>query len=162
MVHWGIPDDTCADSIDNHLLYPVREVTADPVNCFSTHSIVMQFELQSMLGNFVKRLNMKSGSVTSICSLASNRLARSCTVLMSWLSDDLRFMKPCCWSDMVPCLSKWLMIWPCRICSTTLQHTDVKDTGRQFEALALSPFLNSGVSLAAFQSPGILPWLTDA
>lgn len=45
--------------------------------------------------------------------------------------------------------------------STTFQQTDVSDTGRKLDALALSPFLNIGVTNASFQSSVMVPWSID-
>ena len=47
------------------------------------------------------------------------------------------------------------------MCSKSLQETDVRETGRQLDALALSPFLNNGVACAVLQSSGIFPNLMD-
>ena len=53
----------------------------------------------------------------------------------------------------VPIISGYAMI---------LQHIDVNDTGLQLEDWPLSPFLNTGATIAVFQSDGILLWLMDA
>ena len=50
------------------------------------------------------------------------------------------------------------MMWLWITCSISLQHTDVYDTGRLFEGLLLSPFLNIGATFADFQSSGMWPW----
>jgi hypothetical protein len=43
-----------------------------------------------------------------------------------------------------------------------LHHNDVNDIGLKLEGWPLSPFLNTGATIAVFQSDEILLWLIDA
>ena len=47
---------------------------------------------------------LKSSSAKSICSPWSNAVAKSCSVMISWLSHDLLFLKLCCWSERILCV----------------------------------------------------------
>ena len=50
--------------------------------------------------------------------------------------------------------SRWSMMLRARICSQSLQHTAVRETGLWLAALCLSPFLKMGVTRAFFHCVG--------
>ena len=58
--------------------------------------------------------------------------------------------------------SRWVRTLLWIMCSVILQHNDVNDIGLKLEGWPLSPFLNTGATIAVFQSDEILLWLMDA
>ena len=53
------------------------------------------------------------------------------------------------------------MVFQHTICSSNLQATQVKETGRLLQASDLSPFLNKGLMFASVHSLGISPESID-
>ena len=72
---------------------------------------------------------LKSSSTALICSQSLSPFARSFTVKISCDSQERRFLKPCCASLSRRWSSRCLITWLCTMCSSILQHMDVKDTG---------------------------------
>ena len=70
----------------------------------------------------------KPRSVMSNWSLASMPLARSRTARTSCETQDRFFRKPCCASDKMLWLSRWFMLLLRKMCSSTSQVTDVRET----------------------------------
>ena len=53
-----------------------------------------------------------------------------------------------------------MLLW--RMCSSNLQAMHVREIGLWLEASALSPFLNTGITQACFQSAGKMHWSREA
>ena len=61
---------------------------------------------------------------------ASKILAQSFITVINWVSQLRFFLKACCLSDRSLCSSRWAIIFVHTMCSSNLQGTHVKDTGR--------------------------------
>ena len=72
---------------------------------------------------FVKGLE-KSKNIISVCLPTFAFLARSSTIMRSWVSQDFS-RKPCCRSYMIPCSSRCFVIFDANICSKTLKRMHV-------------------------------------
>ena len=71
------------------------------------------------------------------------------------------FRNPCCLSKRILLASRWFNRCFEIMCSISLLHTHVSDTGRQFDGQYRSPFLKIGTIFACFQSSGTSPFSRD-
>ena len=97
----------------------------------------------------------------STCPLLSKILAQSFITVVNWVSQLCPFLNACCLSDRSLCSSRWAMIFEHTMCSSNLQGTQVKETGRLLHASDLSLFLKRGQIFARDHSFGISPVSTD-
>ena len=72
----------------------------------------------------------KSSRIRSVWSFSSNPIAKSLMVNMSCVSQDLRFLKPCCKSVRSWWLDKCLTTVQWMTCSQSLQRMAVSEIGR--------------------------------
>ena len=81
--------------------------------------------------------------------------------VVSWVSQLCPFLNACCLSDRSLYSSRWAMIFEHIMCSSNLQGTQVKETGRYLHASDLSLFLKRGQISARDHSFGISPVSID-
>ena len=93
--------------------------------------------------------------------LLSKILAQSFITVVNWLSQLCLFLNACCLSDRSLYPSRWAMIFERTMCSSNLQGTQVRETGRQLHASDLSLFLKRGQIFARDHSFGISPVSID-
>ena len=72
---------------------------------------------------------LKSNIAISTCFLLSYRDVISCIVSSSCVSHDSALQKPCCNLDSILYISRWSKICLHTMCSSSLQHTQVRDIG---------------------------------
>ena len=72
----------------------------------------------------------KSNMNVSTCPLLSKILAQLFITVVNWVSQLCPFLNACCLSDRSLCSSRWAMIFEHTMCSSNLQGTQVKETGR--------------------------------
>ena len=94
----------------------------------SYNSIAKQLLLRSSWGG-VSNAFSKSNMNVSTCPLLSRILAQSFITVVNWVSQLCPFLNACCLSVSVYS-SRWVMIFEHTMCSSNLQGTQVKETGR--------------------------------
>jgi hypothetical protein len=72
-------------------------------------------------------------------------------------SHDLFALNPCWNSNKILFDSRYFIMLLARMCSSNLHEIQVCEIYQQFPGRCLSPFLNTGVTFAWFQSDGTLP-----
>ena len=72
----------------------------------------------------------KSNMNVSTCPLLSKILAQSFITVVNWVSQLCPFLNACCLSDRSLYSSRWAMIFEHTMCSSNLQGSQVKETGR--------------------------------
>ena len=72
----------------------------------------------------------KSNMNVSTCPLLSKILAQSFITVVNWVSQLCPFLNACCLFDSSLYSSRWAMIFEHTMCSSNLQGTQVKETGR--------------------------------
>ena len=103
----------------------------------------------------------KSNMNVSTCPLLSKILAQSFITVVNWVPQPCLFLNVCCLSDRRLYQSRWAMIFEHAMCSSNLQGTQFKGTGRSLHASDLSLFLKSGQIFARDHSFGISPVSID-
>ena len=99
------------------------------ISMFSIDSIAKQFSFKEFMRG-VSNAFSKSNMNVLTCSLLSKILAQSFITVVNWVSQLCPFLKACCLSDRSLYSSRWAMIFEHTMCSSNLQGTQVKETGR--------------------------------
>ena len=100
-----------------------------PFQCLATDSIAKQFAFKEFMRG-VSNAFSKSNMNVSTCPLLSKILAQSFITVVNWVSQLCPFLNACCLSDRSLYSSRWAMIFEHTMCSSNLQGTQVKETGR--------------------------------
>ena len=95
------------------------------------------------------------------CPLLSKILAQPFITVVNWVSQLCPFLNACCLPDRSLYSSRWAMIFEHTMCSSNLQGTQVKETGRYLHASDLSLFLKRGQIFARDHFFGISPVSID-
>ena len=100
-----------------------------PFQCLATDSIAKQFAFKEFMRGLSNAFS-KSNMNVSTCPLLSKILAQSFITVVNWVSQLCPFLNACCLSDRSLCSSRWAIIFEHTMCSSNLQGTQVKETGR--------------------------------
>ena len=118
-------------SIYNNSLLSEAKKRIYPFQCLATDSIAKQFAFKEfMRGCGVSNASSKSNMNVSTCPLLSKILAQSFITVVNWVSQLCPFRNAYCLSDRSLYSSRWAMIFEHTMCSSNLQGTQVKETGR--------------------------------
>ena len=131
-IPWGTPDKTGAQSDFTPFTTTrccLKQRRIYPFQCLATDSIAKHLLLRSSWGG-VSNAFSKSNMNVSICPLLSKILAQSFITVVSWVSQLCPFLNAYCLSDRSLYSSRWAMIFEHTMCSSNLQGTQVKETGR--------------------------------
>ena len=107
---------------------------------FFTYAIYMKFAIQRFMRRSVTGFLEVQYECIYLTSCIQN-FAQSFITVINWVSQLRVFLKTCCLSDRSLCSSSLTIIFLHSMCSSILQGTHVKDTGRQLLGKARSPFL---------------------
>ena len=163
-VPWGTPDRTEAslDAWPSTTTLWDRLDRNDSIQAMTLLSRLKSWSLRRRRWcGILSNAFAKSSTATSAWERLLRMAARSWDVMISYVSHERRLRNPCWVSTRRWCWSRWRMVCETMMCSVSLQQIDVKDTGRQFSGLALSPFLKTGVTSAFRQSLGTVPTSSD-
>ena len=116
-------------SIYNNSLFSEVKISIYPFQCLATNSIAKHWLLRSSWEG-VSNAFSKSNMNVSTCPLLSKILAQSFITVVNWVSQLCPFLNACCLSDRSLYSSRWAMIFEHTTCSSNLQGTQVKETGR--------------------------------
>ena len=116
-------------SIYNNSLLSEAKKGIYPFQCLATDSIAKQFAFKEFMRGCSNAFS-KSHTNVSTCPLLSKILAQSFITVVSWVSQLCPFLNACCLSDRSLWSSRWAMIFEHTMCSSNLQGTQVKETGR--------------------------------
>ena len=132
-VPWGHPTKTGAHSeiysIYNNSLLSEAKKRIYPFQCLATNSIAKQFAFKEFMRGCIKCLFKIQYECVNLPSI-SKILAQSFMTVVSWISQLCPFLHACCLSDRSLYSSRWAMIFEHTMCSSNLQGTQVKETGR--------------------------------
>ena len=113
-------------SIYNSLLSEAKK-RIYPFQCLATDSIPKQFAFKEFMRGCIKCLF----KIQYECvNLSSKILAQSFITVVNWVSQLCPFLNAYCLSDRSLYSSRWAMIFEHTMCSSNLQGTQVKETGR--------------------------------
>ena len=101
-----------------------------PFQCLATNSIAKQFAFKEFMRGCIKCLFKIQYECVSTCPLLSKILAQSFITVVNWVSQLCPFLNARCLSDRSLYSSRWSMIFEYTMCSSNLQGTQVKETGR--------------------------------
>ena len=116
-------------SIYNNSLLSEAKKRIYPFQCLATNSIAKQFAFKEFMRGCINAFS-KSNMNVSTCPLLSKILAQSFITVVNWVSQLCPFLNACCLSDRSLYSSRWAMIFEHTMCSSNLQGTQVKETGR--------------------------------
>ena len=132
-VPWGSPDKTGSQSdfysIYNNSLLSEAKKSIYLLQCLATDSIAKQFAFKEFMRG-VSNAFSKSNMTMSTCPLLSKILAQSFITVVNWVSQLCPFLNACYLSHRSLYSSRWAMIFEHTMCSSNLQGTQVKETGR--------------------------------
>ena len=117
--------------------------------------------LRSLQCGTLSKAFQKSSRMRSIWLFTFQPLARSSTMVISWVSQDL-FWNPCWASVRMLCSRRSLSLAQCMISSHRLHMIAISNVGQYLAANALFPFLNRGTTFALFHMDGTFPCCRDA
>ena len=116
-------------SIYNNSLFSEAKKRIYPFQCLATNSIAKQLALKEFMRGCVKclfKIQYERVNLTSVVQDFSPIIYyRS-----NWVSQLCPFLNACCLSDRSLYSSRWAMIFEHTMCSSNLQGTQVKETGR--------------------------------
>ena len=132
-VPWGTPDKTGAQSdftpfTTTRCCLKQRKESIH-FNVLPPIPYLNNLLLRSSWGG-VSNAFSKSNMNVSTCPLLSKILAQSFITVVNWVSQLCPFLNACCLSDRSLYSSRWAMIFEHTMCSSNLQGTQVKETGR--------------------------------
>ena len=116
-------------SIHNNSLLSEAKKRIYPCQCLATNSTAKQFAFKAFMKG-VSNAFSKSNVNVSTCPVLSKILAQSFITVVNGVSQLCPFLNACCLSDMSLYSSRWAMIFEHTMCSSNLQGTQVKETGR--------------------------------
>ena len=116
-------------SINNNSLLSEAKKRIYPFQCLATDSIAKQFAFKEFMRTCIKCLFKIQYECVNLSSIVKI-LAQSFITVVNWVSQLYPFLNACCLSDRSLCSSKWAMIFEHTMCSSNLQGTQVKETGR--------------------------------
>ena len=144
IVHWGTPDQTGAHSDFSpftttrcrleHRKYYIHFNVLPP---FPQLNILLLMNSRGSVSNAFPKLNVN----VSTRPLFSKILTETFITLVNWVSHLSPFPHARCLPGKSLYSSRWSMIFEHTMCSSRLQGTQVKETGRKLRASDLSPFL---------------------
>ena len=114
-------------SIYNNLLFSDLKKRIYPFQCPATNSTAKQFAFKEFMRGCIKCFFQNP---VSICPLLSKILAQLFITVVNWVSQLCPFLNACCLSDRSLYSSRWAMIFEHTMCSSNLQGTQVRETGR--------------------------------
>ena len=116
-------------SIHNNSLLSEAKKRIYPFQCFATDSIAKQFAFKEFMRGCIKCLFKIQYECVNLSSIVQDFSPVIITVV-SWVSQLCPFLNACCLSDRSLYSSRWAMIYEHTMCSSNLQGTQVKETGR--------------------------------
>jgi hypothetical protein len=111
----------------------------------------------SLLCGTLSKALAKSMIMRSVCMFLSLLYVSWWTIDIICDSHDLFALNPCWNSNKILFDSRYFIMLLARMCSSNLHEIQVCEIYQQFPGRCLSPFLNTGVTFAWFQSDGTLP-----
>ena len=111
-------------SIYNNSLLSEAKKRIYSLQCLATNSIAKQFAVKEFVRGCIKCLFKIQYECVNLSSIVQFITA------VSWVSQLCPFLNACCLSDRSLYLSRWTMIFEHTMCSSNLQGTQVKETGR--------------------------------
>ena len=157
-VPWGTPQSTeeapstltCCDLSERNALIQLSVVPLIP----------SKLSFESRWCGTLSKAFEKYKMIRSCWIPLSSDMASSCFKDKSCVSQLLLARKPCWQSVSMVFRSRCFKILFVSMCSCTIQHIQVRETGRYLLAFNRPPFLKIGVTLAYFQSFGTSPLLS--
>ena len=116
-------------SIYNNSLLSEAKKRIYPFQCLATDSIAKQFAFKEFMRGCIKCLFKIQYECVNLSSIVKI-LAQSFITVVNWVSQLYPFRNACCLSDKNLYSSRWAMIFEHTMCSSNLQGTQVKETGR--------------------------------
>ena len=129
-VPWGTSESTELEWVPSRSTCSVRSCKKCCIYCSVLSCIPYSFSLRSSrwCGTLSKAFE-KSNNTASICFPSDKIFARSWIVVISWVSQDLRALKPCWQSDRIWYVDRWSIMLLHIICSCILQQMAFRETG---------------------------------
>ena len=127
-------------TIHNNTLFSEAKKRICPFQCLATNSIAKQFAFKEFMRGCIKCLFKIQYEYVNLSSIVQDFSPiiyylfiiqlLNYLLLVSWVSQLCPFLNACCLSDRSLYSSRWAMIFEHSMCSSNLQGTQVKETGR--------------------------------
>ena len=111
-------------SIYNNSLLSEAKKRIYPFQCLATDSIAKQFAFKEFMRGCIKCLFKIQYECVNLSSIVQDFSP------INWVSQLCPFLNACCLSDRSLYSSRWAMVFGHTMCSSNLQGTQVKETGR--------------------------------